>query len=297
MIVFIKKNKIISFFAFVSIIIVISYAITYSMPDYYGIEGWYSLFNNIAISYIAAVFFYVLQVYLPECQNQKKAQMILKPVFIDLVEFLEYTIACCRKFVVTQDDGKIYINWTNKNDKSLYFIPIKGEVNIHRPAVKKTETDIKNLNDIFKTKIKCIKEKIDFRMCDQSISNALSKIEMSDFYSSTIITALMFESTFIAFPKFQESVNEFEILVDEFKQCCGITDKYDIRNAETIEIASYEAIVEKKALQASTIDEFNEISYREYLKMELEPLIKDEEELNKIINQVCLQVLTKTKKE
>ena len=47
----------------VSILITVSYAITYNMPDYFGIESWYSLFNNISISYIAALIFYVLQVY------------------------------------------------------------------------------------------------------------------------------------------------------------------------------------------------------------------------------------------
>ena len=53
MIKFIKRNKIISAFGAIAVLISVSYAITYNMPDYFGIESWYSLFNNISISYIA----------------------------------------------------------------------------------------------------------------------------------------------------------------------------------------------------------------------------------------------------
>jgi len=48
----------ICFFAFISNLVVISYTITYNTPDYFGIEGWYSLLNNISISYIAAFIFF-----------------------------------------------------------------------------------------------------------------------------------------------------------------------------------------------------------------------------------------------
>ena len=69
------------------------------MPDYLGIESWYSLLNNISISYIAALIFYVLQVYKPECENSKKAYMTLEPLFLELIQFIEVTIACCRKYI------------------------------------------------------------------------------------------------------------------------------------------------------------------------------------------------------
>ena len=41
MIKLIKRNKIISVFGAISILISVSYAITYNMPDYFGIESWY----------------------------------------------------------------------------------------------------------------------------------------------------------------------------------------------------------------------------------------------------------------
>ena len=69
---FYKKNKAISNIGVIALVIALSYAITYNMPDYFGIESYYSLANNICISYIAALIFYVVQVYIPEDRNQKK---------------------------------------------------------------------------------------------------------------------------------------------------------------------------------------------------------------------------------
>ena len=63
---FIKNNILIFWLGVLSAIISISYAITYNMPDYFGIEGWYSLLNNLAIGYLAALIFYIIQVYIPQ---------------------------------------------------------------------------------------------------------------------------------------------------------------------------------------------------------------------------------------
>ena len=69
---FIKNNILIFWLGVLSAIISISYAITYNMPDYFGIEGWYSLLNNLAIGYLAALIFYIIQVYIPQYkQNQQ----------------------------------------------------------------------------------------------------------------------------------------------------------------------------------------------------------------------------------
>lgn len=291
MIKFLKRNTIISIFAVVSFVIVFSYALTYNQPDYFGIEGWYSLFNNLSISYIAAFFFYILQVYLPECENSKEAQIILEPLFLDLIKFIEVTISCCRKYVYVNEDGIITIDWHNKDKKILYFVPVMKESNEgHRPAIRKSEIEIRELDNIFKTKIREIKERIDFRSCDPDVLSVLSKLEATDFFKTTINVALMFEGTFVKFPGFQNQVNVFEILKDEFKKSCGITCEFEVREAEKLEIATCEAIYYKNALSATSIDKFNEITYKEYLKIQLEPLIENEEQLNKIIDEILGKV-------
>lgn len=292
---FVKKNRIISIFGLISILIAVSYAVTYNMPDYFGIEGWYSQLNNISISYIAALIFYILQVYKPECENSKRAHMVLEPLFLELLQFIEVTIACCRKYVSIDEDGKIIIDWTDKEGKVIYFVPVVTGSDVHRPAIRKEKTDLIKLQDIYKSKIQEIKEKISFKECDPDIINSLSNLEASDFFKSVIATATIFEGTFIKFAGFQDSVDKFEIIKDEFKACCGITCKYEVRNAEEMEIAACETIFYRNALQATTVDEFNETTYREFLRLKLKPLIADEDELNQLVNTVLSDIMISMK--
>ena len=107
----------------------------------------------------------------------------------------------------------------------------------------------------------------------------------------------MFEGTFIRFSDFQAQVDKLESIKDDFKKCCRITFRYDIRDAEDTEIAACKAIFYKNALQATSIDEFNEITYREYLRLQLEPLVPEETELKALIENIWTQVKVKKDKQ
>ena len=55
----ISKDTVIFIIGIVALLIIITYAAIFYMPDYFHIEGWFSMLTNIAISYVAAVFFYL----------------------------------------------------------------------------------------------------------------------------------------------------------------------------------------------------------------------------------------------
>lgn len=296
---FIKRNRIIVIFGFIALGICVSYAFTYNMPDYLGIEGWYSFLNNVSISYIAALIFYVLQVYKPMCENSRKSLLKMETAFSDLIKFIEIAIACCRNFVRIEENGTISICWTDKDKKILYFIPELQESNevVHRPAIRKSMDDLLKIDKDYQSKIITIKERIDFKECDPDVLEILSKLEVTDFFKSTLMVILLCENTFITFQDFEKKVNELEKIKDEFKTCCGILNKYSVRNAEDMEIAATEAIYSRKALQSKTIDEFNESSYREFLKIKLKPFFKEEKQLNIQIENILSDVLKKNKKQ
>lgn len=289
---FIKRNTIISVFGIVSILIAISYAATYNMPDYFGIEGWYSLLTNISISYIAALIFYVLQVYKPECEGRKRAKESLVSLFADLVKFSEITIACCRKYISIDADSKLTIQWYDKERKMLYFVPVvNGTTKVeHRPAVRKTSGEIQMIGKIYRSKIDEIKNRIEFKECDSDIVHALSKMEASNFFNSSITSALMFAETFIEFPGFQHQVDEFEKVENDFKQCCEISCSYGIRDAEAIEISVSEAIYHKNALQSSSVKDFNSLVFREHVKTELKQFGLDDNTLNQILDSIMSNI-------
>lgn len=290
---FIKRNILISTFGFISVVIVISYAITYNMPDYFGIEGWYSLFNNISISYIAALIFYVFQVYKPECDKQKRAHLILNPAFSDLIEYIETAIACCRKYIAINENGNVVIDWLNKDEKIIYYVSqIEGSSDhSHRPATKKTKSDLLDMENIYKSKIHALKERIDFRDCAPDILSILSELESADFFKTTLNTALMLEGTFVKFPDFQNRVDQFEVTKDAFKKVCGITKKFEVRDAKELEIAACEAIYYGKALQAGSTEEFAEIAYKEYINMKLKAVIKDDAQRKQIVDETFQDAL------
>lgn len=75
---FYKENTVIFWLGIISALLSASYAITYNMPDYFGIEGWYSLLNNISISYLAALVFYITQVYLPQYKQKQQANACIR---------------------------------------------------------------------------------------------------------------------------------------------------------------------------------------------------------------------------
>lgn len=290
---FVKKYKAIFAFAVISVLIVILYAITYNLPDYFHLEGWYVLLNNLAISYIAAFIFFVLQVYIPENNKNKRAFTVLRPLFLDLIKFIEITIEVCNKYVSCDDTGKIIINWTNKEDMRIYFTAFKENYEDGNTTLCVTKEEIENLENKFNSKIDSIKSKTEFFMCDQQILDAFSNIELSAFYKSHIKAALMFSQSFVKFNNFHICVNELEQIKDNFKKCCGITDKYIIRDSEKTEIALYDAIFKKKALQLTSIYEFNKTTYKEYFNNILKDDIKDDKIRDSLAQKLVDQVVKK----
>ena len=67
-----------------------------------------------------------------------------------------------------------------------------------------------------------MKDGIDFRDCNLDILNALSELEATDFFKTTLKPVLKLEGTFITFSDFQDGVSKFESIKDNFKKACGI---------------------------------------------------------------------------
>lgn len=67
------SNKEISIIGIICILISVSYMITYNMPDYFGIEPFYSWLNNLAISYIAALIFFIVKYMFQRKEIRKNA--------------------------------------------------------------------------------------------------------------------------------------------------------------------------------------------------------------------------------
>ena len=63
------------------------------------IENWYLLFNNISISYLAALIFFVLQVYIPQINGEQLAYDAIKLDIRDIEKLLSITQECLKYYV------------------------------------------------------------------------------------------------------------------------------------------------------------------------------------------------------
>ena len=63
---FIERNKTLSWMFIIATIIILSYYLTYDMPEIIpGIEKWYNLLTNLCIGVVINFFFFLFQVYIP----------------------------------------------------------------------------------------------------------------------------------------------------------------------------------------------------------------------------------------
>ena len=116
----ISKDTVIFIIGIIALLIIIAYAATFYMPDYFRIEGWFSMLTNIAISYVAAVFFYLFQVYLPEKRKAKIAIEANKSMLYDMQKKLIITALVMEKYFFIENNHLI-ISWNGRNEEVIYF--------------------------------------------------------------------------------------------------------------------------------------------------------------------------------
>lgn len=116
----ISKDTKIFIIGVVALLIIIVYAATYYMPDHFYIEGWFSMLTNIAISYVAAVFFYFFQVYLPEKRKAKLAIDANKSQLYGMQKKLILTALVMEKYFFIENNH-LMISWNGNDEEALYF--------------------------------------------------------------------------------------------------------------------------------------------------------------------------------
>lgn len=140
-----------------------------------------------------------------------------------------------------------------------------------------------------------IKNRIDFKDCDDHILSVLSDLESSDFYNNTIPELILFEESFRKMKDFDDKVLALETLKDKFKHCCEINKTFAIREANEIELFTLNKILENDALKVETREEFVEKTFKALYDEKLMELVPDETERKKIIDVLYSEHVLKDK--
>lgn len=215
---FYKKNKRISQIGILALVISGSYVLTYNMPDYFGIEPIYSFFNNVSISYIAALIFFVVQIYIPEEDNKKKSMQILRNQFEGIIEFVDSIILLSEKYFEIGTKGA-KILW-NDSEKILFVRYSKNEEKGLKLRVF-TEKELTEQKTVFGRKLKEIKELSVINYCDYEVLKKLTEIEKNKFFD-ILNTVVQFADTDLSFDNFIKEKNSMKTLLNEFRMLCDI---------------------------------------------------------------------------
>lgn len=261
------SNKEISIIGIICISISVSYILTYNMPDYFGIEPFYSWLNNLAISYIAALIFFIVQVYVPEERNKKKCMEVLNNNFIDLVRFIDVTILVCEKYITIKEKG-VELHWNGDNEK-IYFKYIKcGKSNVYNNR-SYTKTEIFNLHNILKEKINQIKNSPIINYCDYDILEKISELERNKFYE-TLVVIIKLAGTDMGFQNFSKDIKEIRTLNNDLKKLCCIFDEYQLEEMSENDKIYADLPRKNIAQELKSIREFNINNMKQHIKKQLD---------------------------
>lgn len=280
------KNRKISNIGFVALAVCISYIVTYNMPDYFGIEPIYSFFNNISISYLAAVIFYVVQVYIPSGENEKKSLEILKPKFQQMIEFVEVTMLVYQKYVEIKDKG-VNIHWTDK--EKIYFKYHKSETNKNSSIRCYTKQDMIRLQNTLCKYLNDIRESSVFKYCEYNIVQEITEIEENSIFSTYSLMVRLADSE-LSFSDMESSINKFRTHIDNLKQLVNIEVCYELEDIKPEEKVIADITRGNIEENLKSIDALNRKMTKERLKDQLSKEIPniqfDEDALEEIMNQI-----------
>lgn len=231
---FYLTNKGISIIGIISLMISMSYVLTYKMPDYFGIEPLYAWLNNIAISYIAAMIFFVVQVYIPEQKNKKQCMEVLRNNFIDLVKFIDLSILVYQKHIEIKDKGAKLL-WNGDGDEEKIYIKYSSCNDINNFSDRSyTKAEIFSFANQYNKKIEKIKRSSVIKFCDYELLEVLTKLETINFYKN-IQYIIEYANTEINFQSFKISIIALQKLNDKLKKLCGIDIKYQLHEVKEID--------------------------------------------------------------
>ena len=257
---FYDKNKAISKWGIVASVISLSYAITNYMPDYLGIEPYYALANNICISYIAAVIFFIVQVYIPEGRNRKKCMEILKANFVDITKFVELVILVCEKHIKINEKGAT-IEW-NGEGECIYVKLIKSGNKESSHVEKYTKSELFGLKDTFDNKMRKIKETTVISYCDYEILEKISELEKNNMFHN-INNVIIYANSDISFSDFKNTLNNMREINKSLKKMCGITDIYELDEVDGTEQKRIDILMKNIHAGTVNIDKINREILRE----------------------------------
>jgi len=273
---FYLKNKKICIIGVVAIGVCMTYIMTYYIPDYFNIEAVYSFIYNISISYLAAVIFYIVQVYGPEEANQRKSLEILRPKFEQLIEFIEVTLLVFDEYIDVKQQGAV-ISWTRDEKIYIKFYK-KGQDN--KTLKRFTKEELISLNKSVGKLLLEIRNDTVFKYCEYGVAKLLSDIQMCGAMEE-ISNVIRLSNTIVGLNNVSLSIEKMRVLLKNAKKLYGFNYEYAIDRADVRDITILDMVSDDMAKSLKDIDIINKAIFKENIKEqikknEIEEVIPDD---------------------
>lgn len=269
----ISKDTVIFIIGIIALLIIIAYAATFYMPDYFRIEGWFSMLTNIAISYVAAVFFYLFQVYLPEKRKAELAIEANKSLLYDMQKKLIITALVMEKYF-SIENNHLMISWNGRNEEVLYFGYCANGNNGKGNATpcSYSKDDFQNLKRSFTDIINKIKQSVYAPYFADDLLKLLSDLEMTGLFDS-IQTYIRFYNSDIGINGIEKDINDMRNFADRIGVYTG--NKCDLLLTEADATSRIIAKAMRNPQMLRSLDSLNIEISKEVVRGEVDKKVKE----------------------
>ena len=176
---FINRNKTLSWMFSIATIIILSYYITYDMPELIpGIEKWYNLLTNLCIGVVVNFLFYIFQVYIPELKEEEKSLLQIKDRLKRLGNNLQELILILDSYLEGWDQDMIIVK------EKVVFFKKANSPNDESGWGRRFDFD-KDLPHLTKSIVEAadkLSSSVPAAKCSEDVLNVLYDIQSNDLY-------------------------------------------------------------------------------------------------------------------
>ena len=126
--IFIKRNTLISAFFIISIVIITSYYLTLDLPELFrGAEQWFNLLFQLSVGYIINFMFYITQVYVPNNKRDSIARRNVSMRLKQIIKNMRNSLSSLAEFYL---DGHTGTDYTAEELSSLLQLRFSDKVKV-----------------------------------------------------------------------------------------------------------------------------------------------------------------------
>ena len=183
------------------------------MEDIFGVEPWFTGIYNLAIGYLGAFIFFLMQIYFPERRNNRIAYSRLLEKIDSLIRYLDEVRAFKSAYITLSNDNySIHDVYENK----IFF---KTD---NKTEFKELTNYLQEIPRIINNKLEILKTDIYYQQLDIEIIEAIDEVSKCKFYENLKSLGELYGIQNLSIHNFEMNFQNFSEKLDklaEYETC------------------------------------------------------------------------------